>query len=305
MISLRDPIFGNAGQGQDDTAAIVAWLAAADSTGKKAYAPAGTYLHTGFTIPSQTTVEGESRTNTIFKLMDGANAAQSIVMDGPQIYLKNFTVECNKANNTLGNGIITTSNGSYFSGISNVNVHKCEGIALDVILMHNGYIRDFSADRSGTGLRVKKSLSLALDTLDLSRCIDYGLWVQGSPDPCSITASNFYLESASNPPSPNQVSAIYLEALRDIHVVDINGVFLNGHLNELVNTTGINVHNPLSMHNVKITKILAQAVSDMLVTSNTTNSNSTLKLGDVSYHDGTVPIPPQDGVYLNWGGKCQ
>lgn len=302
MVNLKDPIFGNAGQGQDDTAAIQAWIAAADSTGGEAYAPAGEYLHTGFSIPRGVTVRGENRTKTIFKLMDGANSLYNIQMAGPQIYLKNFTVECNKANNTIGDGIVTTSAGSYFSGITDVNVHKCEGIALDVILMHNGYINNFSSDRCGVGIRVKASVALSLDTVDLSRYLQYGLWVQGNPHICAITARNLYMESASNPPAPTQVAAIYLESLRNKHMVNITDVFINGHMNELSDTVGIKIFNPLSMHNARITKILAQAVATMLTTSNTSNENCTLKLGDISYEGGTTPIPPQDGVLLNWGG---
>lgn len=302
MLNLRDPIFGNAGQGQDDTAAIVAWLDAADRTGKKAYAPAGEYLHTGFSIPRDMTVEGESRTNTIFKLMDGTNATQSITMAGPRIYLKNFTVECNKDNNTIGNGIITTSAGSYFSGISNVNVEKCEGIALDIILMHNGYVRDFSSDRCGVGLKVKTSIALRLDNLDLSRYTQYGLWVMGSPNQCSVTASNLYMESASNPVPVGTVYAIQLESLRNLHVIDINGVYVHGHATELTDTVAINVLSPLSMHNTRITKVLANNVGTMLTSTNMTNENCTLKLGDFSYEDGSIPIPPQDGLFLNWGG---
>ncbi len=53
--------FGAVGDGvTDDTAAIIATIAAATANGGVVYFPPGTYLNTGFTVPSRVTLEGFS-----------------------------------------------------------------------------------------------------------------------------------------------------------------------------------------------------------------------------------------------------
>ena len=92
--------------------------AALDAGGKNIFVKKGTYeISSAITILSSgVTIKGESKTNTIIKLANGANVSAIVVGNGAttlsDIVIEDIQVDGNKANQT------TTSHGIYFYGAS-------------------------------------------------------------------------------------------------------------------------------------------------------------------------------------------
>lgn len=110
--------FGAVGDGAtDDTTAIQAALTLATTLGQTVYLPASTYVHTGLTIYSNTTLLGDGVSSVLYtKNSSNADAlttynANALFGTNSQggvagVHLSNFVIEGNKSNQSSGRGLV-------------------------------------------------------------------------------------------------------------------------------------------------------------------------------------------------------
>ena len=294
MINLKS--FGAVGDGvTDDTAAINAWLAAADATNGTAYAETGVYMHTGFVVPRDVSVEGESRNGTIFKMMDGVDSPYNIQIGGPRVHLKNFTVDGNRDNNTIGDGINSVTSGTYFGRIDNIYVKTCPGTGFHLFLSHSTLFLNNSCDRCNISCIVERSIAITLDTVDFSRFIECGLWIKGTPARSVVMVKNVYQEAVNE--TLVDAPFIKITSARKEDVINISGIYMNGKSDLGVSAIGILIEIPIFINNIHIDTIhmksMATPVKYVGVTPTKIGEVSIL---NVSLLDGTPNIVRQYGV---------
>lgn len=294
MINLKS--FGAVGDGvTDDTAAIEAWLAAADENNGTAYAETGTYMHTGFVVPRDVSIQGESRNGTIFKMMNGVDSPYNIQIGGPRINLKDFTVDGNKDNNTIGDGINSVITGTHFGRIDNVYVKNCPGTGFHLFRSHNTLFLNNSCDRCNISCIVERSIAITLDTVDLSRFVECGLWLKGAPARAVVMVKNVYQEAVEE----TLVDAPFIKIThaRKEDVINISGMYMNGRTDLGVSAIGILIENPFFIDNIHIDtmhiKSMTTPVKYVGVTPTKIGKVSILK---ATLLDGTPDIVRQYGV---------
>jgi len=294
MINLKS--FGAVGDGvTDDTAAINAWLAAADATNGTAYAETGVYMHTGFVVPRDVSIEGESRNGTIFKMINGVDSPYNIQIGGPRINLKNFTVDGNRDNNTIGDGINSVTSGTHFGRIDNVYVKNCPGTGFHLFLSHNTLFLNNSCDRCNISCIVERSIAITLDTVDFSRFIECGLWLKGTPARAVVMVRNVYQEAVEE--TLIDAPFIKITHARKEDVINISGMYMNGRTDLGVSATGILIENPFYIDNIHIdTMHIKSMTTPVKYVGVTPTKIGKVSILNVTLLDGTPNIVRQYGV---------
>ena len=125
IVSVKD--FGAVGDGvADDTTAIQNAL----NTGKKVYVPAGTYLYTAISLPTNATLIGDANTLSILKLKDATNPAVAGIQNSDTgagnsgISIRHIGFDGNYTTQSSGSVIALT---------------KCTGTTIEDAAVYNGY----------------------------------------------------------------------------------------------------------------------------------------------------------------------
>lgn len=301
MLNIKD--FGAIGDGvTDDTAAIQNALDVAGTTKGVVHASPGEYMHTGFTIPRDTTLEGEGQRGTVFRMMPNTNSVYNVKIMGPQVTIRNLCVHGGALDgNTIGNGIDCVRSGLFFTRIDGVQVHLCPGDGITMVSNHSGYVKNSSINRCDRGLVVERCVSLAIDSMDIARFYTAGLHFVGSAGMNVCSATNLYQEVSTTPPNPG-ASFLKFTNFRERDQVSVSDVYMYGHFSDHGNDlVGIHIDNPITkMDVVRMSRITMKDVKASLLVTNVSDPEmiGRVSLTDVTYLDGTPAAEPQEGVVV-------
>lgn len=259
-VSVKD--FGAVGNGvTDDTAAIQAALDYADTGSNQSsvvtvFIPAGTYIHTGITIPGGVNVMGDGRTSTTLFLKNSTNPVQSVKLESSRASISKVTIDGNRNNNSSGIGLnadnSVAAGNSAFCYIEDLDIQNTAGTGCIVTNGNMAHLKNVSITRCTTGLIAERCTQLTMTNVDIAKFTVAGFVMQGSPAQNVVVWNGGFMEATVDTPTAG-APFIHLKNMRSTDALYIAGLWCNGHFtDEAFDTTGLKIEDPLYVDNVTI-----------------------------------------------------
>ena len=284
----------------DDTSAIAATFTESVVVGLGVAAPYGTAIHTGFTVPANTTFMGQGKESTFFQMKDSTNPTHNILVDGPGVFMAEMTIDGNRDNNTSGIGIdvFNGAAGATLFRTFNLEVRKCAEEGFKIKLAHAGHMLNTQVHRCATSMSIERSAGFVMTGCALEKFTTAGLVVTGSASaPMTLQWNGGYMETSTDTPTAG-APFFKFASFREEDFVSIEGMYCNGNFaTQAYDTVGIEIDTPIMIDQTSFRNTTFKDIKTAgLFTSIGVGDIGEVDLSGVQLVDGTPDFPRNIGI---------